>query len=104
MLVKAYLERGAVASWACFSCVSVVKVAGDNVFVDVGNEESCGFGGYLAVDALLEGVKLCVGKCEKGVEWVKLPNGTKLLSVFSPYWLCRMFNDNKGIVCDGLKC
>ncbi len=56
------------------------------------------------MDALLEGVELCVGECKEGVERVKLPNGAELLCVFSRYWLCRTFNDNKGIVCDGLRC
>ena len=47
-----------------FGWVSAVEVFCDNVFVDVCNEESGGFGSDLSVYALLEGVELGVGKCE----------------------------------------
>ena len=43
-------------SWVGFCGMSMIEVASDNGFINVGNEEGGGFGSDLPVDALFEGV------------------------------------------------
>lgn len=54
--------------------VFVVQVAGDNVLVDARDEKRCGFGGYLSVYGLVEGVKFVERECQKEVCGYEFPN------------------------------
>ena len=62
VVVEAYGEWLLGLYCACTCGMASVEISGDNVFVDVCDEKSGGFGGNLPVDALFEGVYLCVWK------------------------------------------